>query len=97
MHRYIPDKLLAWEVAYQMTEAGIKVTLQTGNKRSWPIFLIKIWKFTLKNVPHAKKQVIALKEIILGTRKTKGHNPKKVMYNHYKTLKMVPSFQREDK
>jgi len=31
------------------------------------------------------------------TWKTKGHDPKKVMDNHYKTLKKVPHFQNEDK
>jgi hypothetical protein len=32
--RYVSDKLLAREIAYQTIEAGIKMTLQTRDKRS---------------------------------------------------------------
>jgi hypothetical protein len=49
----------------------------------------------LTNLTHARKEVLALKEIILCTGTTKKHDPKNVVYNHYKTLKMVPPFEHE--
>lgn len=35
---YIPDKLLARELAYQITTAGTSKTLRTSKKHLWPIF-----------------------------------------------------------
>jgi hypothetical protein len=36
------------------------------------------------------REVLALKELMLCTGTMKNHDPKRVVYNHYKTLKMVP-------
>jgi hypothetical protein len=80
--RYVSDKLLTREVTYQTMEVGIVAALQTANKRSWPNFPIKLGKFTLTNIPHARKEVLALKEMILCIETVKKHDPKNVMYNH---------------
>jgi hypothetical protein len=71
--------------------------MKIRNKRIWPNFPIKLGKYTLTNVPHAKKEVTTLKELILCTWMTKGHDPKKVVFNHYKTLKMIPLFNMKKK
>jgi hypothetical protein len=52
-------------------------------------------KFTLVNPTHARKKVLALKELISCTRIVKNHDPKMVVYNHYKTLKIAPPFENK--
>jgi hypothetical protein len=91
--RYVLDNILAHEVAYQMVEEGITTALQTMNKRSWPNFPINLGKFTLTNIPHTRKEVTSLKELILCIGTMKKHKPRNFIYNHYKTLKMVPPFE----
>jgi hypothetical protein len=65
--KYVHDKLLGKEIAYQTIDVGITVFLVASSKRIWPNFPIKVGRFTLLNVPHARKENVVLKELCLCT------------------------------
>jgi hypothetical protein len=47
--KYVPDKLLAREVAYQTVEKGATTYLSEKNKIYWPIFPVHIGSYSLLN------------------------------------------------
>jgi hypothetical protein len=53
--KYVPNKLLGRDIAYQTMEEGITSFLAASSKRIWPRFPIKVGRFTLLNIPHARK------------------------------------------
>jgi hypothetical protein len=54
--KYIPDKLVELEIAYQMVEARIIAFQDSNSKRLWPRIPITVGTQTLLNVPHANKE-----------------------------------------
>jgi hypothetical protein len=67
------------------------------NKRSWNSFLIRLGKCTLVNITHTRKEVLALKEIMLCTGTTKNHDPKKVVHISLKDIEYDTPFQTQNK
>jgi hypothetical protein len=88
--RYVSNKIMARKVAYQTMEFDVEVSFQTLKKRIFPSFPFKLGKFILTNIPHMRKEVISLKELILCIVIVKKHGPRNVLYNYYKSLNMVP-------
>jgi hypothetical protein len=74
---------MAREVAYQTMKIGVATFPLLVKKRSWSGFPIRLGKSRLLNPTHARKEVLALKELILCTGVAKNHDPKRVLYNHY--------------
>ena len=52
---YIPDKLLAREVAYQITSEGVTQTLRNKKKHVWPPFPLRCGVYGLHEFKHAEK------------------------------------------
>ena len=50
---YVPDKLLAQEIAYQLIVEGMSRTLKNTKKLMWPNFPFKCGAYTLNNFVHA--------------------------------------------
>ena len=53
---YVPDKLLARELAYQITIEGTSKTLRNSKKQAWPAFPLRCGVFTLHDYKHAEKE-----------------------------------------
>jgi hypothetical protein len=53
--KYIPDKLLARDITYQMMEKGATAHLSEKNKIYWPIFPLHIGQYFLMNKKHTGK------------------------------------------
>jgi hypothetical protein len=83
--KYVPNKLLAREIVYQTMEARITYFLSASNKKLWPRFPINVGRFTLTNVPHARKEVEALQEICLCTGEPRGHDLRGIVKEHVKS------------
>lgn len=62
---YVPDKLLARELAYQITIEGTSKTLRNSKKQVWPIFPLRCSVYTLHNYKHAEKEAEKYKCSIL--------------------------------
>jgi len=53
---YIPDKLLAREISYQIVEKGMTRNLKDSKKQVWPPFPLCCGTYTLHDFKHAKKE-----------------------------------------
>jgi len=78
---YVPDKLLARELAYQIIVAGTSRTLKDSKKQMWPIFPLRCGIFTLHDYKHAKKEVEKIQMLNLATILNKKYDPRKVSHN----------------
>jgi len=78
---YVPDKLLARELAYQITTAGTSKTLRTSKKQSWPIFPLRCDVYTLHDYKHAEKETSKINIVNLATIPNRQFDPQKVAYN----------------
>ena len=55
---YVPDKLMAREIAYQICgDGGLKKELKDKKKTIWPQFLVSCGAFSLFDVGHVFKEV----------------------------------------
>jgi hypothetical protein len=72
-----------------MVEVGITTFLASNSKRLWHRFPIMVGTQTLLNVPHAKKEAKALKDLILCIGKAIKHDPKGVVQSHLKSVGLV--------
>jgi hypothetical protein len=63
--KYIPEKRLAREIAYEIVEKGVIIYLSDKNKKYWTIFPLHIGRYSLSNKPHTEKQVEDIRDICL--------------------------------
>lgn len=78
---YVPDKLLARELAYQVTVEGMSKTLRDSKKHMWPTFPLWCGIFTLHNYKHAEKEANKIQMLNLATIPNRKFDPRKVAYN----------------
>ena len=57
---YVPDKLLAREIAYQIMAERTTQTLKIEKKRGWPSFPFRCGVYTLHDLKHAEKEATKL-------------------------------------
>jgi hypothetical protein len=63
------------EVAHQIVTGGIGIELKSAQKKSWPVFLVQIGKFSLLNLGHSKVEVAVLEEVKLVNLENRKHDP----------------------
>jgi hypothetical protein len=86
--RFLPDKLVCREVAYQTVSTGITKELKATQKRVWPTFPIQVGIFSLSDFGHAKVEALALEDIKLVDIEYKRHDPHRVVENHLAQFNM---------
>lgn len=94
---YIPDKLLAREIAYQITSEGVTQTLKKNKKQVWPSFPLKCGIYTLHDFKHAEKESEKVKSLNLTTLPSRRFDPCKVAYNALEQAKLTKFEHKEDK
>lgn len=77
---YVPDKLLAREISYQIMSEGVTQTLKEEKKRGWPSFPLRIGVYTLLNYKHAEKEAAKLQMIYLASIPNRLYDPKKTAF-----------------
>jgi hypothetical protein len=70
--KYVPDKLLAREIAYQTVEKGATSYLSREKKRYWPIFPLHIGQFSLLNKNKMKRRLKPLRNYVYVLQTRKG-------------------------
>jgi hypothetical protein len=80
--RFLPDRLVCREVAYQMTTGGINKELKESHKMVWPTFPLHVGMFSLLEFGHSKVEDVALEDVKLVDIEFKRHDPHKIMENH---------------
>jgi hypothetical protein len=93
--KYVPDKLLAKEIAYQMVEKGITTYISEKNKKYSLIFPLHVGRYSLLNKPYAEKEVESLREICFCIGSLKGHNPHNIVQDHLKSVKLAQQVGHE--
>jgi len=93
---YIPDKLLAREIAYQITAESTTQTLKKEKKRGWPSFPLRCGVYTLHDLKHAEKEATKIKSLTLATIPNRPFDPKKVAYNALEQAKLTKFEHKED-
>ena len=58
---YIPDKLLAREISYQIMAESVTQTLKKNKKQGWPSFSLRCGVYTLHDLKHAEKEATKIK------------------------------------
>jgi hypothetical protein len=80
--KFLPDRLVCREIAYQTVAGGMSKELKATQKKVWSAFPLQIGMFSLFDFVHSKVEVVALEYIKLVDIEFKKHNPRKIMSNH---------------
>jgi hypothetical protein len=86
--RFLPDRLVCREVAYQTVTGGINKELKAVQKKVWPTFPIQVGMFSLLDFGHSKVEVAALEGVKLVDIEFKRHDPHKIVENHLAQFNM---------
>jgi hypothetical protein len=70
------------EVAHQIVTGGIGIELKTTQKKSWPVFLVLIGKYSLLNLGHSKVEATVLEEVKLVDLEHRKHDPYQLVGNN---------------
>lgn len=93
---YIPDKLLAREVAYQITSEGVTQTLRNKKKKVWPSFTLICGVYALHDFKHSEKEADKIKALDLSTLPNRRFDPNKVAYNALEQEKLTKFDHKDD-
>jgi len=93
---YIPDKLLAREIAYQITAESVTQTLKKEKKRGWPSFPFRCGLYTLHDLKHAEKEATKFQSVTLATIPNRPFDPKKIVYDALEQAKLSKFEHKED-
>jgi hypothetical protein len=80
--KFLPDRLVCREVAYQTVTGGINKELKSSQKKVWPTFPLQVGMFSLLDLDHSKVEATTLEDIKLVNIEFKKHDPHKIMGNH---------------
>jgi hypothetical protein len=80
--KFLPDRLVCREVAYQIVTGRIGIELKTTQKKSWPAFPVQIGKFSLLNLGHSKVEATTLEGVKLVDLEHKKHDPYQLVGKH---------------
>ena len=93
---YIPDKLLAREICYQIMSESVTQILKEEKKRGWPPFPLRIGVFTLLNYKHAEKEAAKFQALSLATIPNRFYDPKQTAYTALEQAKLTKIEHQED-
>jgi hypothetical protein len=80
--KFLPDRLVCREVAYQTVTRGIGKELKVAQKKFWPVFPLQVGRFSLLNFGHSKVEVVALEDVKLVDIEFRRHGPYQIVGNH---------------
>jgi len=93
---YIPDKLLAREIAYQITSEGVTQNLRNKKKQVWPPFPLKCGVYALHDYKHAEKEAEKMIALSLAIIPSRQFDPNKIAYNALEQAKLTKFDHAED-
>lgn len=88
LHLYVPDKLLAREIAYWTVEKGIMKNLEDAKKQLWPTFPIQCNIYSLHDYKHAQFEAEKTKGLNLAVILKTQYDSKKVAFNFTTQVKV---------
>ena len=91
---YVPDKLLAQEISYQLTVEGMSRILKSNKKLMWHTFHFKCGDYTLNSFSHAEKEVGMISNLKFSTIPGRQYDPRKVAHD-FTTSVSIARFEHE--
>jgi len=92
----VPDKLLARELAYQITTEGTSKTIRNSKKQVWPSFPLRCGVYTLHDYKHAEKETEKIQILNLAIIPNRQYDPRKVSYNVLEQAKLTKFDHEKD-
>jgi hypothetical protein len=80
--RFLPNRLVCREVAYQTVAGGIIKELKSAQKNVWLTFPIHVGIFTLLDFSHSKVEAMSLEDVKLVDIEFKKHDPHNIVEIH---------------
>ena len=93
---YIPDKLLAREISYQIMAESTTQTLKKEKKRGWPPIPLRIGVYTLHDLKHAEKEATKIQSLTPATIPNRLYDPKQMAYASLEHAKLTKFDHQED-
>jgi hypothetical protein len=90
--KFLLDRIVCREVAYQKVSTGITKELKAAHKRVWLAYPIHVDIFSLSYFGHTKVEASTLDDITLSTFEFKKHDPHRVVENHFSQFNMKKYF-----
>ena len=87
---YVPDKLLAREISYQLVVSGISKQLKDAKKAIWPNFPLQCGTFVLFDIGHTFKEVSNITLLNLVVMENRPYDPNYVIKHFTTELKLKP-------
>lgn len=92
---YVPNKLLAIEIAYQIVSKGVTWSLKESNKSLYPTFSLRCGFYCLNEFRHAQVEVKHIHILVVVEFREMKYDPIKVMYD-FTSAVIVKAFINED-
>jgi hypothetical protein len=80
--RFVSDKLVLREVAYQIATNSISKELRNNSKKQWPYYPVSIGQCSILDFGHSKVEAKDLEEINLADIELKMHDPLQIISKH---------------
>jgi hypothetical protein len=80
--KFLPDRLVCQEVAYQTMIGGINKELKAAQKKVWPTFPLQVGMFSFLDFIHSKVEAAAIEDVKLVDIEFKRHDPLKIVETH---------------
>jgi hypothetical protein len=84
--RFVPDKLVLQEVAYQTIIHGVGGMLYQLKKAIWPPLPLYVGNYFLENTKQAQAEVNNLLSYHFGEERYKIHDPKNIVRDHFNKI-----------
>jgi hypothetical protein len=86
--KFLPDRMICKEVAYQIVSTGVPKELKATRKRVWPTYPMQVGEYSLLDFGHAKVEDSTLEDIVLSSVEFERHDPHKVVETHLAQFNM---------
>jgi hypothetical protein len=93
--RFVPDKLVLQEVAYQTIIHGVRGMLYRSKKAIWPPLPLYIDNYFFENTKQAQTKVDILLSYHFGEERFRRHDPKNIVKENFNSMRLPYEYTTE--
>jgi hypothetical protein len=93
--RFVPDKLVLQEVAYQTIIHGVGGMLYRSKKSIWPPLPLYIGNYFFENTKQAQEEVDIFLSYHFGEERFRRHDPKNIVKEHFHSMRLPYEYTTE--
>lgn len=95
LSKYVPNKLLLKEFAFQLFEIGHSIELIRRKLKAWPELPLPIGSYHLLNHGHTQKEMEDYLDYRWLSASIQRHDPKGLIAVHFRRLGLMTSYKHE--